>query len=232
MRAVVSDLNGLRRASAALHQLDCEGDGFGWIEANAAEESHFAWARFGRDGARPVVVACNFTPVERHRRLGVPAKKFPSSVEALLRRAMKGGEPFSIHPVVDFYNAVCLAHVVPVGGFDLSDLGAGLDLRLSRPGDTFQALDDAAPQPVARGEISWASGSTVLTRHLVWRQASQALIEPRTRDLVLLSEILPELPPGAADAVENDLLSGVEQCFGANARSARLTAGAPSTSLL
>jgi len=73
MQALVRDLNRLYRASPALHQLDCEGHGFEWIEANAAEESHFAWARFGRDGARPVVVACNFTPVERRRRFGVPS---------------------------------------------------------------------------------------------------------------------------------------------------------------
>ncbi|MPZ10718.1 MAG: 1,4-alpha-glucan branching protein GlgB [Kiloniellaceae bacterium] len=74
VQALVRDLNRLYRASPALHELDCEAAGFEWIEANAAAESVFAWVRRGRDGARPVVVVCNFTPVERAAwRLGVPA---------------------------------------------------------------------------------------------------------------------------------------------------------------
>jgi 1,4-alpha-glucan branching enzyme len=74
MQALVRDLNRLYRACPALHQLDCEGHGFEWIEANAAEESIFAWVRRGREGTRPVVVVSNFTPVERRAwRLGVPS---------------------------------------------------------------------------------------------------------------------------------------------------------------
>jgi 1,4-alpha-glucan branching enzyme len=74
MQRLLRDLNRLYRETPALHQLDCEGAGFQWIEANAAEESVFAWARFGAGDAAPVVVVCNFTPVERSAyRLGVPA---------------------------------------------------------------------------------------------------------------------------------------------------------------
>ncbi|MFQ5624232.1 MAG: alpha amylase C-terminal domain-containing protein, partial [Paracoccaceae bacterium] len=57
-----------------LHQRDCEASGFQWVEANAAEESVFAWLRFGEDGAAPVLAISNFTPVERPGwRVGVPA---------------------------------------------------------------------------------------------------------------------------------------------------------------
>jgi 1,4-alpha-glucan branching enzyme len=74
LQRLLRDLNRLYRETPALHQLDCEGQGFQWIEANAAEESVFAWARFGEGDAAPVVVVCNFTPVERSAyRLGVPA---------------------------------------------------------------------------------------------------------------------------------------------------------------
>jgi 1,4-alpha-glucan branching enzyme len=74
LQRLLRDLNRLYRETPALHQLDCEGQGFQWIEANAAEESVFAWARFGDGDAKPVVVVCNFTPVERSAyRLGVPA---------------------------------------------------------------------------------------------------------------------------------------------------------------
>ena len=74
VQRLVRDLNRLYRTTPALHELDCEGAGFEWIEANAAEDPFYAWLRRGRGGAAPVVVVCNFTPVERvPLRLGVPA---------------------------------------------------------------------------------------------------------------------------------------------------------------
>ena len=74
MQRLVRDLNRLYRTIPALHELDCERAGFEWIEADAAEESVYAWLRRGRGEAAPVLVVCNFTPVERApRRLGVPA---------------------------------------------------------------------------------------------------------------------------------------------------------------
>ena len=73
MQRLVRDLNRLYRATPALHEMDCETAGFEWIEADAAEESVYAWLRRGRGDAAPVVVVCNFTPVERvPLRLGVP----------------------------------------------------------------------------------------------------------------------------------------------------------------
>ena len=71
---LVRDLNALYREMPALYELDCRQEGFEWIEENAADESMYAWIRKGREGAAPVLVVCNFTPVERvARRIGVPA---------------------------------------------------------------------------------------------------------------------------------------------------------------
>jgi 1,4-alpha-glucan branching enzyme len=71
--AFVRDLNRLYRAHEALHARDCEGDGFQWIVVNDADNSVFAFARFGADRARPVVIVSNFTPVTRENyRLGLP----------------------------------------------------------------------------------------------------------------------------------------------------------------
>ena len=70
---LVRDLNALYRDLPALHVKDCFHDGFRWIESNDAEESVYAWARFGNDRDAPVVVLCNFTPVPRADwRCGLP----------------------------------------------------------------------------------------------------------------------------------------------------------------
>jgi 1,4-alpha-glucan branching enzyme len=73
VQALVRDLNHLYRATPALHVKDCDASGFQWI-ANEPEISKIAFARFGQDGDAPVIVLCNFTPVERtDLRVGVPA---------------------------------------------------------------------------------------------------------------------------------------------------------------
>jgi 1,4-alpha-glucan branching enzyme len=74
VQTLIGDLNRLYRDEPALHQLDCEGGGFEWLEANDAETSVLAWLRKGKAGAPPVLVICNFTPTPRDGyRLGLPA---------------------------------------------------------------------------------------------------------------------------------------------------------------
>jgi len=72
-RALVRDCNHAYRTHRALHERDCEGEGFRWIEVDDAASSVYAWLRFGGDGAPPVAVVANFTPVPREGYpLGLP----------------------------------------------------------------------------------------------------------------------------------------------------------------
>jgi 1,4-alpha-glucan branching enzyme len=64
VRATVRDLNYLYRSRPALHQRDCEPDGFNWLIVDDRQNSVFAWARNAPDHD-PIVVVCNFTPVQR-----------------------------------------------------------------------------------------------------------------------------------------------------------------------
>jgi 1,4-alpha-glucan branching enzyme len=68
----IGDLNALLRREPALHQLDFDGAGFEWIDNRDADTSVLAFVRRARNG-RPVLVACNFTPVPRTSYgIGVP----------------------------------------------------------------------------------------------------------------------------------------------------------------
>ncbi len=73
VQRLVRDLNALYRGSAALHEQDCSGAGFEWIDHDDARRSLLSFVRRSRDGALMLVV-CNFAPVVHHGlRLGVPA---------------------------------------------------------------------------------------------------------------------------------------------------------------
>jgi 1,4-alpha-glucan branching enzyme len=69
---LVGDLNRAYREVPALWQLDCNYEGFRWIDFSDVEQTVVAWRRLASDGSE-VLCVFNFTPVARHGyRLGVP----------------------------------------------------------------------------------------------------------------------------------------------------------------
>jgi DNA/RNA-binding domain of Phe-tRNA-synthetase-like protein len=191
-----------------------------WVEAGQAA------VPYGSPQAHPRVAPWR----ERFRALGVSGKEFPSSVEALLRRAMKGGEPFSINPLVDFYNTVSLTHIVPAGGFDLAHIVGPIELRLTRPGDRFTPLGSDTAEDLAPGEVAYADGSTVLTRHFVWRQAAVAALTPDTRSAFIVAEVLGEVGGDVAEQVLAGFEAGLAAYFGVGTTGFVLDSGTPTAS--
>ncbi len=77
MQRWVRDLNRLYRELPALHELDCDPEGFRWIDCNDADHGVVSMLRRGKDPGEAVIAVCNYTPVVRHRyRVGAPARGF------------------------------------------------------------------------------------------------------------------------------------------------------------
>jgi len=73
LQQLVRDLNRVYRDYPALHGLDCEPEGFSWIDCSDKEQSIISFIRRSQDPKDFVVFVCNFTPVVReHYELGVP----------------------------------------------------------------------------------------------------------------------------------------------------------------
>ncbi|HEY3912470.1 MAG TPA: 1,4-alpha-glucan branching protein GlgB [Stellaceae bacterium] len=73
VRRLVRDLNRLYRSTPALYRLDCDPDGFSWIDVANAAESVISYQRRGRDPHELAIIVCNFTPVPREDYwIGVP----------------------------------------------------------------------------------------------------------------------------------------------------------------
>ncbi len=66
----IADLNRLYRQYPALHEQDCQPQGFQWLIGDDAVNSVYAWLRWSSAGE---LVVANFTPVPRQDyRVGVP----------------------------------------------------------------------------------------------------------------------------------------------------------------
>jgi 1,4-alpha-glucan branching enzyme len=107
VQALVRDCNRVYADLPALHERDCEPEGFRWSVVDDADHSVFAWLRFGGEGARPIAAVANFTPVPRPRyRIGLPR---PGRWREVLNTdsAIYGGSNFGNAGGVDAFAGEC-----------------------------------------------------------------------------------------------------------------------------
>jgi 1,4-alpha-glucan branching enzyme len=73
----VADLNRVYRSESGLHEYDCNGAGWEWIDCNDSEGSTLSFLRRGPKPGSCLVIVCNFTPVLRlNYQVGVPQGGF------------------------------------------------------------------------------------------------------------------------------------------------------------
>jgi 1,4-alpha-glucan branching enzyme len=69
----VRDLNTFYRGQGALHELDCDSNGFAWVDCTDFQRSVISFLRRGRNPVDQLLFVCNFTPMVRQNyRVGVP----------------------------------------------------------------------------------------------------------------------------------------------------------------
>jgi DNA/RNA-binding domain of Phe-tRNA-synthetase-like protein len=129
---------------------------------------------------------------EAFRAFGAKPQRTRPSVEALLRR-VPAGLP-RLDRLTDAYNAVSIAHQVPVGGEDVDRyIGA---LRLVRasgdePFDTVESGESVVDSPKA-GEVVWRDDDGVTCRCWNWRQCTRTrLTDSTTRAIFILDALEP-----------------------------------------
>ena len=73
IQRLIKDLNQVYSEQLALHQRDCQSDGFQWLDSDNAESSILAYLRIGDKQSSPLLVVINMTPVPNQQyRVGVP----------------------------------------------------------------------------------------------------------------------------------------------------------------
>ncbi|MFI0737360.1 B3/4 domain-containing protein [Streptomyces sp. NPDC021100] len=162
---------------------------------------------------------------EAFRAFGAKPQRTRPSAEALLRRA-PAGLP-RVDRLTDVYNAVSVAHVLPLGGEDLDHYAGAPRLVRATGDEPFETT--AGGEPVVEhcppGEVVWRDDAGVTCRRWNWRQCTRTrLTGTTTRALFVLdalgpmsdaeliaagdalAEALTETSPGAV--LESRLLTG------------------------
>ncbi|MDR3182163.1 MAG: 1,4-alpha-glucan branching protein GlgB [Planctomycetaceae bacterium] len=74
LQRCIADLNKMYCNEPALYECDFDGRGFEWVDCHNWEASTFAFIRKAKNWQDFLVVLCNFTPVPRTMRMGVPVQ--------------------------------------------------------------------------------------------------------------------------------------------------------------
>jgi DNA/RNA-binding domain of Phe-tRNA-synthetase-like protein len=176
-----------------------------------------ALERLGKDGIASDARLAAWR--EAYRQFGAKASSYPCSVEALLRRASKGGLLAlpCINRLVDVYNAISLRHLLPIGGEDLDQLRGALQLGFATGqeySDVADQADGSASTPNA-GEVIWADDLGVTCRRWNWRQGRRTRLTEATTNAYFIVESLTGATPDAdLDAAVSELCAHLSR-FGA-----------------
>jgi DNA/RNA-binding domain of Phe-tRNA-synthetase-like protein len=171
-----------------------------------------ATARRLLDGQLPEHVPHLAAWREAYRSFGAKPQRTRSSVEALLRRLDPDGLP-RIDRITDVYNAVSIAHLLPLGGEDRAAYAGPPRLVRadgSEPFDTTASGEPVVEHPEA-GEVVWRDDDGVTCRRWNWRQCTRTRITAGTTSAVFIVDALDPLTDeeihAAADALTEALLA-------------------------
>jgi DNA/RNA-binding domain of Phe-tRNA-synthetase-like protein len=168
-------------------------------------------ARRALDGQSPAQLPHLAAWRDAYRTFGAKPQRTRPSVEALLRRLDPNGLP-RVDRITDVYNAVSIAHQLPIGGEDLS--GYTGPARLVRAEGTEDFDTTAAGEPALEhpdpGEVVWRDDTGVTCRRWNWRQCTRTRITTDTTSALFILDVLAPVTDddahAAADALEAALL--------------------------
>jgi DNA/RNA-binding domain of Phe-tRNA-synthetase-like protein len=129
---------------------------------------------------------------EAYAKMHVKPSRFRSSIEALLRRALKGNSLLLPIPIVNFYNALSIMNLAPAGAYDASKLPSNtLEMRLARPDtDSFEPLGaEPADFPLNNDLAVYATGNTILCWGFNCRDSKAVALDNQTDDAIFFSEV-------------------------------------------
>lgn len=138
---------------------------------------------------------------------GAKPSRTRNSAEALARRALADGGLPRINRLVDAYNAISVAHLIPVGGEDLNRIEGDMRLVRATGEEDFVTVAGGEetvehPEP---GEIVWCDERGVTCRRWNWRQGPRTRIDDDTTDALFLLESLAPMTRGELLAAGEEL---------------------------
>lgn len=150
---------------------------------------------------------------EIYTAFGSKPSRTRNSAEALARRALTDAGLPRINLLVDLYNAISVAHLIPVGGEDIDHIEGGMRLVRAAGDEDFVTVaggEEVVEHPDA-GEVVWRDGTGVTCRRWNWRQGPRTRLTERTVSGIFLLESLPPMPVAEVEQAGAELVGLLEK---------------------
>ncbi|MCX4572828.1 phenylalanine--tRNA ligase beta subunit-related protein [Streptomyces sp. NBC_01571] len=162
---------------------------------------------------------------EVYTAFGSKPSRTRNSAEALARRALSDAGLPRINLLVDLYNAISVAHLIPVGGEDIEHVSGGMRLVRATGDEEFVTVaggTGTVERPDA-GEVVWCDGVGVTCRRWNWRQGPRTRLTEESTSAIFLLEGLAPMPVAGVEAAAAELADLLEKF----SPGARVTVHAP-----
>jgi DNA/RNA-binding domain of Phe-tRNA-synthetase-like protein len=147
-------------------------------------------------------------------KLSISGSKFPSSIESMAKRILRG-DPFPrINPLVDLYNSVSLRYLVPMGGHDLNTIKGNIYLKFAEGWEPFTPMGGGETMIVPKGELVYRDDQEVLTRNWVWRQCEKDKATEKTKNIFIPIDVLGEVGREHAEKIVRELSELIPRYLG------------------
>ncbi|MCB9078031.1 MAG: hypothetical protein H6631_10600 [Anaerolineaceae bacterium] len=162
-----------------------------------------------------------------YSQMGLKPTQYRSAAEALLRRFRKEDQLPSLHPLVDFCNAVSVAFALPIAVIDVAHVATFIEVRPAVGSEKYLAFSGEIETPPA-GEIIFADAiDEVHARRWTFRQSRRSTISPETRQALIVSEAMHETGLTDMKLLLDTLISGSTELYTAPQKHAILSLEAP-----
>lgn len=165
---------------------------------------------------------------EAYRKFGAKPKDYPSSIENLIRRTLKGHSLPHINSLVDIYNTVSLRHIVPAGGEDLDAIDGDIELTFAGELEPpVRLLGEPEARAPRKGEVIYKDRIGAICRRWNWKEADRTKFTEQTQNGILIMEGLPPVGPALLQQAIDELSKLVQSYCGGTIRTAIVNAANP-----
>ncbi|MFD4410996.1 B3/4 domain-containing protein [Streptomyces sp. NPDC058475] len=130
-----------------------------------------------------------------------------NSAEALAKRALSDAGLPRINVLVDVYNAISVAHLIPVGGEDTAHIQGAMRLVRATGAEDFVTVaggEKVVEHPDA-GEVVWCDDMGVTCRRWNWRQGPRTRLTEESTAAIFLLESLAPMPVAEVETAGAEL---------------------------
>lgn len=125
---------------------------------------------------------------EAYRSFGYKPSSTRCSVEALLRRTLKGNHLPDISPIVNLYNSISIQHTLPAGADDLDQVEGSVFLTIAKGDEPFTAIGSSEAEMATSGEVIYRDDREVTCKAWNWRECDKTKITAKTKNAALVIE--------------------------------------------